>query len=72
MNNTTANRLQNPWFSKKADSGHTSAIKIRETALYSLEGSIESNCSKETFFQVCFQNNATEQTRNQIYIWIIL
>ena len=41
MNNTKANRLKTGLFSKKANSGHICANKIRETALYSLEGSLD-------------------------------
>ena len=48
MNNTKANGLQNGQILKIAYSGHTSRNKIRETALHSLEGSMESNYSKET------------------------
>ena len=36
MNNTKTIRLQTGLFSKKANSGHTFANEIRETALYSL------------------------------------
>ena len=48
MNNTKAGRLQNERFSKKANAGRTSSNKIRETVLYSLECSLESNYSQET------------------------
>ena len=43
MNNTKANRPQSGQILKIAYSGHTSRNKIRETALYSLEGRLESN-----------------------------
>ena len=43
MNNTKANGLQNADFSKISASGLIFAIKIRKTALYSLEGPLESN-----------------------------
>ena len=48
MNNTKANVLQNAHFLKISVPGLICAIKIWETALYILEGSIESNYSKET------------------------
>ena len=49
MNNTKANGLQNAHFSIISVAGLMFAIKMRETALYSLEGRLESNYSKETF-----------------------
>ena len=48
MNNTKANSLKRGQFLKIAYSGHSCANKIQETALYSLEGPLESNYSKET------------------------
>ena len=48
MNNTKANGLQNANFSKISDPGLICAIEIRETSLYSLQGPLESNYSKET------------------------
>ena len=48
MNNTKANGLQNAHFSIISVPVLICAIKIRETALYILEGSIESNYSKDT------------------------
>ena len=48
MNNTKANGLKNAHFSKISVPGLIWVIKIRETALYSLEGSIESYYRKET------------------------
>ena len=48
MNNTKANGLQNANFSKISLPGRICAIRIWKTALYSLEGSIESNYMKET------------------------
>ena len=47
MNNTKANGLQNAHFLKISVPGVICAIRIRETALYSLEGPLESNQSKE-------------------------
>ena len=46
MNNTKPNSLQNAQFSKV--SVLICAIKIRETALYSLKGPLESSQGKET------------------------
>ena len=43
MNNTKANGLQSGQFLKIAHSGRIWANKIQETALYSLEGPLESN-----------------------------
>ena len=43
MNNTKANDLQNAHFLKISVPGIICAIKIRERALYSLEGPLESN-----------------------------
>ena len=43
MNNTKANGLQNAHYSKISVRGLICAIQIRETALYSLEGPLESN-----------------------------
>ena len=48
MNNTKANGLQNAHFWVISFPGRICAIEIRETALYSLEGPLESNYSKET------------------------
>ena len=48
MNNTKPNGLQNAHFSIISVAGLICAIKIRETALYSLEGPLESNYSKKT------------------------
>ena len=48
MNNTKANGLQNAHFSKISVPGLICAMKIRKTALYTLEGLLESNYSKET------------------------
>ena len=48
MNNTKANALQNAHFSIISVPGPICAIEIRETALYSLEGPLKSNYSKET------------------------
>ena len=48
MNNTKANGLQNAHFSIFPIPGPIYAIRIRETALYSLEVPLESNYSKET------------------------
>ena len=47
-NNTKANGLQNAHFWVISFPGRICAIEIRETALYSLEGPLESNYSKET------------------------
>ena len=47
MNNTKANGLQNANFLIISVPGLICASKIRETALYSLEGPLESNYSKE-------------------------
>ena len=43
MNNTKANGLRNAHFSKISVPGLICAIKIRETALYSLEDHLKSN-----------------------------
>ena len=43
MNNTKANGLQNAHFLKIAVPGLMCPIEIRETALYNLEGPLESN-----------------------------
>ena len=40
--------VQNAQFSKISVPGFICAIEIRETVLYSLEGSLDSNISKET------------------------
>ena len=48
MNNSKANGIQNAHFSKISVPGLICANKIRETTLYSLEGPLESNYSKET------------------------
>ena len=48
MNNTKANSLQTGQFLKIAYSGRSSRNEIRKTALYSLEGSLEWDYSKET------------------------
>ena len=48
MNNTKANGLQNAHFSIIRVPGLICAIEMRETALYSLEGPLESNYSKVT------------------------
>ena len=48
MNTTKANGLQNAHFSIISVPGLICAIGIRKTALYSLEGPLESNYSKET------------------------
>ena len=48
MNNTKANGLQNAHFSIISVPGLICAIRIRETASYSLDGPLESNYSKET------------------------
>ena len=48
MNNTKANGLQNAHFLKISVPGLICAINIREIALYSLEGPLESIYSKET------------------------
>ena len=48
MNNTKENGLQNAHFSKISVRGLICANKFRKTALYSLEGSLESNESIET------------------------
>ena len=48
MNHTKANGLQNAHFSINSVPGLISANKIRERALYNLEGPLESNYSKET------------------------
>ena len=48
MNNTKTNGLQNAHFSKIYVSGLICANKIWETALYSSEGPLESNYSRET------------------------
>ena len=48
MNNTKANGLQNANFLIISVPGLICAIEIRKTALYSLEGHLESNYSKET------------------------
>ena len=48
MNNTKANGLQNANFSIISVPGLMCAIEIRETALYSFKGPLESNYSKET------------------------
>ena len=48
MNNTKAKGLQNAHFFIISVPGLICAIKIRETALYSLEGPLVSNYSKET------------------------
>ena len=48
MNNTKANGLQNAHYSKISVAGLICGNKIRETALYSLEGPLESNYSLET------------------------
>ena len=45
---TKANSLQTNWFSKLAHFGHICSYAIRETALYSLETSLQSNYSKQT------------------------
>ena len=46
MNNSKANGLQNAHFSIISVPGRIWANKIRETALYSLEGPLEWNYSK--------------------------
>ena len=43
MNNTKTNGLQKAHFPKISDPGLISAIEIRKTAHYSLEGPLESN-----------------------------
>ena len=48
MNNTKPNGLQDAHFSEISIPGHNCAIKIRKTALYSLEGPLQSNYSKES------------------------
>ena len=48
MNNSKANGLQNAHFSIISVPGRIWANRIRETALYSLEGRLESTYSKET------------------------
>ena len=48
MNNTKSNGLQNAHFSIISVPGLMCAIKIQETTLYSLEGPLDSNNSKET------------------------
>ena len=48
MNTTKANGLQNANFSIISLPGLICGIEIWETALYSLEGPLESNYSKET------------------------
>ena len=48
MNNTKANGLQKAHFSIISVPGLIYVIKIRETALYSLQDPLESNYSKET------------------------
>ena len=48
MNNTKANGLHNANFLKISVPGLIWSIQIRETALYSLEGPLESNQGKET------------------------
>ena len=48
MNNTKDNGLQNSHFSIISVPGPICAIRIREAALYSLEGPLESNYSKES------------------------
>ena len=48
MNNTKANGLQNAHFLIISVPGLICAIRIRERALHSLEGPLESNYSKET------------------------
>ena len=59
MNNTKANGLQNAHSSRISLPGLICAIEIRETALYSLEGHLESNYSKETV-----EKNQTFLTQN--------
>ena len=48
MNNTKANGLQKANFSKISVPGLICAIRMWETALYSLAGPLESNYSEET------------------------
>ena len=48
MNNTEVNSLKTGQLSRHSIYGLICAIRIRETALCSLEGPLESNYSKET------------------------
>ena len=72
MNNTKPNRLKNDWFSKNANFGQSSRNKIRETALYILEGSIESNYSKETAIKnLNFDLKSMNNTKPNSYLALL-